>query len=242
MAFDPDADVVFDCGPPLPGHANGLVLTALDAAGNPYHRQSYYSVGGGFVLTAAELEARGDADLHAEKAAHGYPYPFGSAREMLEMGAAADLSIAAMKRANETAHSPGIDLDARLDALWATMDGVIDRGLAATGTLPGGLKVRRRAHAIHEQLQAEAGRNLAQPHTVNDWLSVYAMAVNEENAAGGRVVTSPTNGAAGVVPAVLRYYRDHCVGASAAGIRDLILTAAASALIAPRPLRSIQGT
>jgi len=184
LAFDPDADVMFDYGPPLPGHTNGLVLTAFDTKGNPYHRQTYYSVGGGFVLTAAELAARADSDLHAEKAAHGYPYPFGSAREMLEMGAAAGRSIAAMKRANEAAHSPGIDLDARIDALWATMDGVIDRGLVATGTLPGGLNVRRRARAIHDQLKAEAGRNLAQPHVVNDWLSVYAMAVNEENAAG----------------------------------------------------------
>ncbi len=227
LAFDPDTDVVFDYGPPLPGHTNGLTLTAFDAAGNPWHRQTYYSVGGGFVLTAAEMTARTDTDLHAEKAAHGYPFPFGSAREMLDMGAAARLSIAAMKRANEAAHSPGIGLDARLDALWATMDGVIDRGLAATGTLPGGLNVRRRARAIHDQLRAEAGRNLAQPHTVNDWLSVYAMAVNEENAAGGTVVTAPTNGAAGVVPATIRYYRDHCIGATQAGIRDMILTAAA---------------
>ena len=229
LAFDPDRDLVFDYGPPLPGHSNGLVLTALDTAGNPWHRQTYYSVGGGFVLTAAELAARDaqGSDLHAAKAAHGYPYPFGSAREMLAMGDASGLSVAAMKRANEAAHSPGIDLDARLDALAATMDGVIDRGLAGTGTLPGGLNVRRRARAIHDQLKSEAGRNLAQPHTVNDWLSVYAMAVNEENAAGGTVVTAPTNGAAGVVPATIRYYRDHCIGATQGGIRDIILTAAA---------------
>ena len=107
------------------------------------------------------------------------------------------------------------------------MDACIDRGLATDGTLPGGLKVRRRARAIHQALLAERGNNLAQPHTVNDWLSVYAMAVNEENAAGGQVVTAPTNGAAGVVPAVIRYYRDHCVGATHKGIRDFLLTAAA---------------
>ncbi|PWR01535.1 L-serine ammonia-lyase [Meridianimarinicoccus roseus] len=229
LAFDPATDLAFDYGPPLPGHANGLVLLALDTAGNPYHRETYYSVGGGFVLTEAELATRDAAssDLHDEKAAHGYPHPFGSAREMLRMGDAAALSVAAMKRANERAHSPGIDLDARLDSLWDTMNGVIDRGLTQTGILPGGLNVRRRARAIHEQLLSEAGRNLAQPHVVNDWLSVYAMAVNEENAAGGRVVTSPTNGAAGVVPAVIRYYRDHCIGASQVGIRDFLLTAAA---------------
>lgn len=229
LAFAPDADLVFDYGPPLPGHPNGLVLLALDTAGNPYHRQTYYSVGGGFVLTEAELaeQEASTNDLHAEKAAHGYPYPFGSAREMLTMGAASNLSIAEMKRANERAHSPNSALDADLDALWATMDGVIDRGLSQSGILPGGLNVRRRARTIHDQLTAEAGRNLAQPHVVNDWLSVYAMAVNEENAAGGRVVTSPTNGAAGVVPAVIRYYRDHCIGATQGGIRDFLLTAAA---------------
>ena len=230
LAFDPEADLTFDFGPPLPGHANGMILRAFDAAGAPYLTQTYYSVGGGFVATEAELAAtrHGPAEqLHAEKAAHGYPYPFGSAREMLAMGAASGKTVAQMKRANETAHVPGIDLDARLDGLWETMNAVIDRGLRMEGTLPGGLKVRRRARAIHEQLQSESGRNLAQPHVVNDWLSVYAMAVNEENAAGGRVVTSPTNGAAGVVPAVLRYYRDHCIGASRAGLRDFLLVAAA---------------
>ncbi len=107
------------------------------------------------------------------------------------------------------------------------MDACIDRGLREDGVLPGGLNVRRRAKAIHEQLLVERGRNQAQPHIVNDWLSVYAMAVNEENAAGGRVVTSPTNGAAGVVPSVLRYYREHCIGATRAGAHDLLLTAAA---------------
>jgi L-serine dehydratase len=107
------------------------------------------------------------------------------------------------------------------------MDGCIDRGLRQDGILPGGLNVRRRAKAIHEQLIAERHRNLSQPHVANDWLSVYAMAVNEENAAGGRVVTSPTNGAAGVVPAVMRYYRDHCIGSTAPGLRDFLLVAAA---------------
>ena len=142
------------------------------------------------------------------------------------MGEASGLSIAAMKRANETAGGHAT-LDAGLDRLWQVMDACIDRGLATDGTLPGGLKVRRRARAIHQALLAERGNNLAQPHTVNDWLSVYAMAVNEENAAGGQVVTAPTNGAAGVVPAVIRYYRDHCIGATHEGIRDFLLTAAA---------------
>ncbi|MEM8849596.1 MAG: L-serine ammonia-lyase [Pseudomonadota bacterium] len=224
MRFDPEADVIFDWGPPLPGHANGLILQAFDGAGNLHMQETYYSIGGGFVATQRELSQ--PADLHDQKAAAGFPYPFGSAGEMLAMAAASGLSIAQMKRANESVLTPA-RLDVKLDGVWAAMDDCIARGLAQDGILPGGLSVKRRAKAIHEQLRAEAGRNLAQPHVVNDWLSVYAMAVNEENAAGGRVVTSPTNGAAGVVPAVLRYYRDHCVGATGEGIRTFLLTAAA---------------
>jgi L-serine dehydratase len=230
LAFDPDRDLVFDYGPPLPGHANGMVLSAYDTQGNLYLEETYYSIGGGFVLTARELGAQdqgGARAFHAEKEAAGYPFPFGSAAEMLAMGAAAGKSVAEMKWANETARQPAAEVRARLDAVWTAMDACIDRGLRMEGELPGGLRVKRRAKAIHDQLQAERGRNIAQPHTVNDWLSVYAMAVNEENAAGGRVVTSPTNGAAGVVPAVLRYYRDHCIGANEEGRRIFLLTASA---------------
>ncbi|WP_172328460.1 L-serine ammonia-lyase [Mangrovicoccus sp. HB161399] len=228
LAFDPESDLVFDYGPALPGHANGMVLEAFDRLGNPWHRQVYYSVGGGFVLTAAELEAQqaGPQDLHEEKAAHAFPFPFGSAAEMLEMGRCSGKSVAEMKRANETVLS-GRGLDAALDGIWNAMNGCIERGLVQEGILPGGLKVRRRAKGIHGKLMAERGLNLAQPHQANDWMSVYAMAVNEENAAGGKVVTAPTNGAAGVVPAVGRYYLDHCVGATREGLRDYILVAAA---------------
>lgn len=228
LRFDPESDLVFDWGPPLPGHANGLVLRACDAGGSVIAEETYYSVGGGFVVTADELAQREAApeSLDAAKSARDVPYPFGTAREMLAMGARADASIARMKRANETALH-GEDLDAGLDRILGCMDDCIDRGLAQEGILPGGLQVRRRARAIHEKLLAERRSNSSQPHQANDWMSVYAMAVNEENAAGGRVVTSPTNGAAGVVPAVLRYYGEHCNGATAEGRRDLLLVAAA---------------
>ncbi|WOI56701.1 L-serine ammonia-lyase [Palleronia sp. LCG004] len=225
LRFDPETDLVFDYGPPLPLHANGMVLRAFDARGNLYHRETYYSVGGGFVLTEDELLAEREGRGGTE-GGPVFPYPFRTAREMLEMGKRSGLTIAAMKRANEEVLH-GRDLDRRIDHVLTVMDECIDRGLRQEGVLPGGLKVRRRAAAIHDRLKAEAGHNLAQPHVANDWMSVYAMAVNEENAAGGRVVTSPTNGAAGVVPAVIRYYRDHCVGASRAGVHELILTAAA---------------
>lgn len=229
LAFLPERDLVFDFGDPLPGHANGMIFRAFDTSGNPFQTRTFYSVGGGFVKTDRELAREAEQtepDLHDEKSSMGYPFPFGSAAEMLSMGRASGKSIAAMKRANEQAHS-GPGLDARLDALWEAMNATIERGLDAEGILPGGLNIRRRARALHQELKAESGRNLSQPHVVNDWLSVYALAVNEENAAGGAVVTAPTNGAAGIVPAVIRYYRDHCVGGHQGGIREFLLVAAA---------------
>lgn len=223
MRFRPAQDVIFDYGPPLAGHANGMILTAFDAAGAVLFQETYYSIGGGFVLTETEAQAAG-----AKAAApSGCPYPFQTAAEMLEMAKVSGLSIAQMKRANEAHFRAAADIEAGLDRLWSVMNACIERGLANDGILPGGLKVRRRAKAIHQALIAERGSNMAAPHAINDWMGVYAMAVNEENAAGGQVVTSPTNGAAGVLPAVLRYYLDHVPGASPARIGDFLLTAAA---------------
>jgi len=122
---------------------------------------------------------------------------------------------------------PGADLDKGLARIWQVMNDCIDRGLTGDGELPGGLRVRRRARAIHEALLAEHGRNLTAPHVINDWISTYAMAVNEENAAGGQVVTAPTNGAAGVVPATIRYWLDHVPGATRAQVPEFLLTASA---------------
>ncbi|WP_432256370.1 L-serine ammonia-lyase [Limimaricola sp. AA108-03] len=223
LGFDLDTDLLFDYGPALPLHANGMIFRAFDRAGNPFLTTTYYSVGGGFVQTEAELVAAREGP--AQPGGEALPHPFRSAREMLAMGEAAGLSIAAMTRANESARGVR-DLDARLDALSATMNACIDRGLSQEGILPGGLKVKRRAKAIQAALRAETGNRPA-PHVANEWMSVYAMAVNEENAAGGRVVTAPTNGAAGTVPAVLRYWLDHCDGVTEARRRDFLLTAAA---------------
>ncbi len=224
LAFDPQADVVFDYGPALPGHANGMVFSAVDAAGNAAFSRTYYSIGGGFVLSADELKA---LDREARTDGVAVPYPFSSAVAMLDMGDSSGLSIAEMKRANEIARMGRDDLVEGLDRIWAVMNDCIDRGLERDGVLPGGLKVKRRAKGIHDQLVDEKSFNMPQPHRVMDWLGVYAMAVNEENAAGGRVVTAPTNGAAGVIPAVIRYYQDHCVAADREGIRTFLLTAAA---------------
>jgi L-serine dehydratase len=143
------------------------------------------------------------------------------------MSAASGLTIAEMKRANEVSRSGSDKLDRGLARLWDVMTTCIDNGLTNDGILPGGLKVRRRAKAIHEALLAERGQNQSAPHTINDWMSTYAMAVNEENAAGGQVVTAPTNGAAGVVPATIRYYLDHVPGATRSKVPDFLLTASA---------------
>lgn len=224
MAFDPDRDLTFDYGPALPGHANGMVLRATDAQGDVLMQETYYSIGGGFVLTAAELA---DSQGARAKARADIPYPFETADEMLRMARQSGQSVAQMKRANELRFRSAADLDAGLARIWQVMNDCIDRGIAGEGILPGGLKVRRRAKGIHDALLAERGLNLVAPHTINDWMSLYAMAVNEENAAGGQVVTAPTNGAAGVVPAVIRYWLDHVPGASKSKIGDFLLTASA---------------
>ena len=225
LVFDPERDLIFDHDRPLPGHANGMILMATDAQGDVISRETYYSIGGGFVLTEAELAER--AGDRRSDAAGAVPYPFATAAEMLAMAAESGKSIAAMKRANERTRRSEAEIRAGLDRIWQVMRDCMDRGLAGQGTLPGGLNVRRRAHGVHQSLLAERGMNLAPPHVVTDWLSAYAMAVNEENAAGGQVVTAPTNGAAGVVPAVIRYWLDHVPGASIAQLDEFLLTAAA---------------
>ncbi len=224
LQFDPRTDLTFDFGPALPGHANGLILRATDAQGDVILSETYYSIGGGFVLTAAELA---DVSDKKNKPLAAVPYPFDTAEGMLRMARASGLSIAAMKRANELTVRTAAEIDTGIDRLWAVMNDCITRGMERDGILPGGLKVRRRAKGIHDALMAERGLNMTAPHTINDWMSLYAMAVNEENAAGGQVVTAPTNGAAGVVPAVIRYWLDHVPGASRARLGNFLLTAAA---------------
>ncbi|SHG59948.1 L-serine dehydratase [Cognatiyoonia sediminum] len=222
LKFDPAKDVIFDYDNILAGHANGMKLYATDAQGDVIIEETYYSIGGGFVLTAAELADGKDTDSGAP-----VPFPFHTAAEMLEMAASSGKSIAEMKRANELSRMPNSDLDSGLSRIWQVMNDCIDRGLATEGILPGGLSVRRRAKGIYDALMAERGMNLTAPHTINDWMSTYAMAVNEENAAGGQIVTAPTNGAAGVVPATIRYWLDHVPDATVGRVPEFLLTAAA---------------
>ena len=222
--FDPASDLVFDYDVNLPGHANGMTFTGEDASGRMLLKRVYYSVGGGFVVTEEEL-----ADLRNKKddVTQEVPYPFANAKDMLTMADENGLSIAEMKRANEDASIGRQALAAGLQKIWHAMDACIERGLHQKGELPGGLSVRRRAAGLREKLEEQAQSNRFNPMVANEWLSLYAIAVNEENAAGGKVVTSPTNGAAGVVPAVIKYYLKFIDGASREGVDTFLLTAAA---------------
>ncbi len=223
--FDPATDMVLDKKTPLPGHANGMAFTALDRDGRQLLRIAYFSVGGGFVVSADELAA--SKSKTGAQQGPSVPYPFKNANEMLVMANKSGLTIADMKRVNEETLMPRQELDEGMDRIWQTMDGCITRGLSQSGIMPGGLKVKRRAQAIHDKLNADWGSNVPNPLIANDWLSVYAMAVNEENASGGRIVTAPTNGAAGVIPAVLKYYLRFHDAKDHDGIRNFLLTAAA---------------
>ena len=220
IAFEPERDIVFDTLSVPPRHPNTLGFSAFDAAGDLLRRERWCSVGGGFVVREDDAEGTLDDDKPV-------PYPFHSGADLLALGQTTGLSIAEIVMANERASHSGAEVEAHVDQVLAVMMRCIDRGLSTDGELPGGLRVKRRAKAIHERLRASEGLNARFSHEVMDHVSLFAMAVNEENAAGGQVVTAPTNGAAGVIPAVLRYYRDQCAGASHDGMRLFILTATA---------------
>ncbi|AQX18225.1 MULTISPECIES: L-serine ammonia-lyase [Bartonella] len=222
--FDLESDLIFERKRILPGHANGLAFEGLNAEGSVLLRQIYYSIGGGFVVTEDELNR---ADYNTKVKTSQVPYPFDSADKMLSMAKASGFSIAEMKRINEETKMDRAALNTALDEIFSAMINCIDRGLLQEGELPGGLCIPRRAKRLHDKLLEDQKKNCNKPLLANDWLSVYAMAVNEENAAGGRIVTAPTNGAAGVVSAVLRYYTQFHDGADKEGIHNFLLTAAA---------------
>jgi L-serine dehydratase len=220
IPFDPAVDLVIDRTGATPRHPNTVAFLALDEAGQAIAAERWCSIGGGFVVREADVGRE-------EPAGAPVPHPFRSARDLLAEGARTGLSIPAMIRANEAAWRAPEEVSQHMDRVIATMMACIDRGIAATGSLPGGLAVRRRAAGLAACLHAERHSNTAMPTASMDWVSVFAIAVNEENAAGGRVVTAPTNGAAGVVPAVLRYYRDMVPGATQEGMQDFLLAATA---------------
>jgi L-serine dehydratase len=215
IAFEEATDLVFHKDRTLPGHSNGMRFTACGPSGE-LARQVYYSVGGGFI--AREGESR-DALGRT-----GAPLPFASAEDLLRTGDRHDLAIWEIALANETAWRSENEVREFVGKIWSVMRDCVDRGLATDGILPGGLHVRRRAPNLARKLADGAA---ADPLAPMDWVNVFAMAVNEENAAGGRVVTAPTNGAAGIIPAVAHYYQRFVAGANDEGLFRFFLTAGA---------------
>ena len=214
---------------PLPFHANGLRFIAFDATGAELMARSYYSVGGGFVVSE-EVAADGSSHKRIAPDATVLPYAFRSGAELLSLTRTTGLDIAGLMRANERHWRSDAEIDAGLRAIWQAMQACVERGLRSEGELPGPFKVRRRAPALYRRLSVP-GAGVNDPLALIDWVNLFALAVNEENAAGGRVVTAPTNGAAGIVPAVLHYYARFVPGASEQRIFDFLLTAAAIGIL-----------
>ena len=230
IAFDEKADLRFHRQEVLPFHANGMRFTAYDASGSELTERCYYSVGGGFVVSD-EVAADGGKQKIVAPDPTVLPFPFRTGDELLELTTANGCTIAELMRRNERHWRSDAEIDAGLMEIWRVMQECVDRGCRTGGTLPGGFKVRRRAKALREALTSHPEAALSDPLQVLDWVNLYALAVNEENAAGGRVVTAPTNGAAGIVPAVLHYYARFVPGASDRGVVDFLLTAAAIGIL-----------
>jgi len=226
ISFDEKHDLIMNKRQKLPFHTNGMRFTAFDAAGEPLATRDYYSVGGGFVVNADEAaEDRIVADTTE------LPHPFNSGNELLKRCHDHQLSMAGVMLANELTWRTEDQVFGGLREIWQAMQDCTARGIREKGTLPGGLHVSRRAPTLHAELSSKPEAGMRDPLTVLDWVNLYALAVNEENAAGGRVVTAPTNGAAGIIPAVLHYYDRFIPGASEQGVFDFLLTAAAIGIL-----------
>jgi L-serine dehydratase len=221
IAFDEPLNLLFHIDQVLPGHSNGMRFTAHDEALRVLAREEYYSIGGGFVVQAGAESNTGDARPLP-------PYEFDSGVGLLELAARHGLKIHELMLARERSWYSDADISARLERIWQVMQDCVQRGFEADGVLPGVLGVRRRAPKLYRQLMS--ADPLSAMHAL-DWVNAFALAVNEENAAGGQVVTAPTNGAAGIVPAVLHYYRRFEPGADGEGVRRFLLTAAAMAML-----------
>jgi L-serine dehydratase len=230
IAFDESADLVMHRRETLPFHANGMRFTAFDATGAELENRVYYSVGGGFVVSD-EVAADGTKQKTIAPDTTVLPYPFHSGDDLLRLTSADGISIAELMRRNERHWRTDEEVHAGLMKIWKVMQECVARGCRTEGILPGGFKVKRRAAQLYRDLTVNPEAAMRDPLMVMDWVNLYALAVNEENAAGGRVVTAPTNGAAGIVPAVLHYYTRFVPGASDKGVVDFMLTAAAIGIL-----------
>ncbi len=230
MVFKERSDILFLRNETLPFHANGARFLAFASDGEQIEERCYFSVGGGFVVSQEEADRSVDQPKLVVDPTR-LEHPFSSGDELLAITVRTGLSIAQVMRRNEYAWRTDAELDASLDQIWDAMKACVARGCRTEGNLPGGLRVKRRAAELYRTLTTRPEDALKDQLTILDFVNVYAMAVNEENAAGGRVVTAPTNGAAGIVPAVMHYYDRFCAGASRAGLRDFLLTAGAIGLL-----------
>ena len=226
VAFDEKRDLVLNKRQKLPYHTNGMRFTAFDANDEVIATRDYYSVGGGFVVN--QDDAAVDRIVADETP---LPHPFHSGDELLARSRDSGLSIAQLMFENEKSWRSEEEVKAGLREIWNAMQSCVARGIRQEGTLPGGLHVTRRAPALFNELSSKPEAAMRDPLTTLDWVNLYALAVNEENAAGGRVVTAPTNGAAGIIPSVLHYYDRFCPGANEQGIFDFLLTAAAIGIL-----------
>ena len=220
IPFAPERDLVFDLDDELPRHTNGMRFTAYDADGNELLCEDYYSIGGGFVVRGDEPEP---ATQEGEP-----PFPFTNAFELLQMADREGLAISELMYRNETHWRTAEEVRGKLDTIWEAMRACVQRGLVTEGVLPGRMSVLRRAPKLYRRLKERGKRDGLD---TMDWVNAYAIAVNEENAAGGRVVTSPTNGAAGVIPAVLHYYSELVPDSDEEGVRRFLLTAGAIGIL-----------
>ncbi|MBL8327454.1 MAG: L-serine ammonia-lyase [Rubrivivax sp.] len=230
IGFTEKEDLKFFRRETLPFHANGMRCIAFDASGAELANRCYYSVGGGFVVSE-EVAADGTRQKAIAPDTTMLAHPFHTGEELLQLTRQLRCSIAELMRRNERHWRSDIEIDAGLLKIWRVMQDCVERGCRTGGTLPGGFKVRRRAKALREALVARPEEALRDPLQVLDWINLYALAVNEENAAGGRVVTAPTNGAAGIIPAVLHYYTRFVPGSNDRGVIDFLLTAAAIGIL-----------
>jgi L-serine dehydratase len=230
IAFNERDDLKFHRRETLPFHANGMRFTAFDADGAELSSRAYYSVGGGFVVSD-EVAADGSKQKAIVPDTTALPLPYNSGERLLEITRQTGFTIAQVMRRNELTWRSDAEIDAGLLRIWQVMQDCVVRGCRTDGVLPGGFKVKRRAAGLHRALTANPEAALRDPLQVMDWINLYALAVNEENAAGGRVVTAPTNGAAGIVPAVLHYYTRFVPGATDKGVIDFMLTAAAIGIL-----------
>jgi L-serine dehydratase len=226
ISFDEKKDLIFNKRQKLPFHSNGMRFTAFAVDGNALATRDYYSVGGGFVVNQDEAaENRIVADTTP------LPYPFHSGDELLALCEKNKITIAQLMMENEKVWRSEDEIKTLLRQIWQAMQDCVTRGNREEGILPGGLKVVRRAPAMYEDLSKRPEAGMKDPLTVLDWVNLYALAVNEENAAGGRVVTAPTNGAAGIIPAVLHYFDRFCSNANEQGVFDFLLTASAIGIL-----------